>query len=106
MLKFLNTKGKAVTVFVFSLCFLGFFILPLREMSIFITYACRGAQGKGTWLHPRLWLWHAVQYRREAGEKVQFGRLSRRLARLGRLVVCRPSGGHFRGERAAAALSL
>lgn len=37
MLKFLSTKGKAITVFVFSLCFLGFFILS----SLVATQICQ-----------------------------------------------------------------
>ena len=66
----------------------------------------RGAQGKGAFLHSGLRLRHTVQHRGEAGQKIERGRLSGRLARQRRLVLCGASGRHFRGQCAAAALSL
>ena len=41
----------------------------------------RGAQGKGAFLHSGLRLRHTVQHRGEAGQKIERGRLSGRLAR-------------------------
>ena len=46
----------------------------------------------------------AVCHRAEAGFQVRVGRLSGRLARLGRLLLCRHHGGHLGGKPAAAAL--